>query len=133
VVYDHHGEDGCFCGAMDPGKKEVDYARAVPLTGKAGSITIHHVRAVHGSAPNTSDRDRRLLLFQFRAADAWPLLGFPEGIEAYDRLMVAGQPTLSPRLAPVPVRLPLPPASKQGSIYENQKGLKNRFFAAAAE
>jgi ectoine hydroxylase-related dioxygenase (phytanoyl-CoA dioxygenase family) len=133
VVYDHHGEDGCFCGAMDPGKKEVDYARAVPLTGKAGSITIHHVRAVHGSAPNTSDRDRRLLLFQFRAADAWPLLGFPEGIEAYDRLMVAGQPTLSPRLTPVPVRLPLPPASKQGSIYENQKGLKNRFFAAAAE
>ena len=72
-------------------------------------------------------------LFQFRAADAWPLLGFPEGIEAYDRLMVAGRPTLSPRLAPVPVRLPLPPASKQGSIYENQKGLKNRFFAAAAE
>ncbi|TCZ64045.1 phytanoyl-CoA dioxygenase family protein [Roseicella aquatilis] len=133
VVYDHHGEDGCFCGAMDPGKREVDYARAVPLTGRAGSITIHHVRAVHGSAPNTSNRDRRLLLFQFRAADAWPLLGFPEGIEAYDRLMVAGEPTLSPRLAPVPVRLPLPPAAKQGSIYENQKGLKNRFFAAAAE
>jgi phytanoyl-CoA hydroxylase len=105
----------------------------VPLTGKAGSITIHHVRAVHGSAPNTSDRDRRLLLFQFRAVDAWPLLGFPEGIEAYDRLMVAGQPTLLPRLAPVPVRLPLPPASKQGSIYENQKGLKNRYFAAAAQ
>jgi ectoine hydroxylase-related dioxygenase (phytanoyl-CoA dioxygenase family) len=133
VVYDHHGEDGCFCGAMDPGKKEVDYGAAVPLTGQAGSITIHHVRAVHGSAPNTSDRDRRLLLFQFRAADAWPLLGFPEGIEAYDRLMVAGKPSLSPRLAPVPVRLPLPPAGKQGSIYENQKGLKNRFFAAAAE
>jgi phytanoyl-CoA hydroxylase len=133
VVHDHHGEDGCFCGAMDPGKREVDYGAAVPLTGKAGSITVHHVRAVHGSAPNTSDRDRRLLLFQFRAADAWPLLGFPEGIEAYDRLMVAGTPTLSPRLAPVPVRLPLPPAAKQGSIYENQKGLKNRFFAAAAE
>ncbi|RAI54591.1 phytanoyl-CoA dioxygenase family protein [Roseicella frigidaeris] len=133
VVHDHHGEDGCFCGAMDPSKKEVDYGAAVPLTGKAGSITIHHVRAVHGSAPNTSNRDRRLLLFQFRAADAWPLLGFPEGIEAYDRLMVAGTPGLSPRLAPVPVRLPLPPAGKQGSIYENQKGLKNRFFAAAAE
>jgi ectoine hydroxylase-related dioxygenase (phytanoyl-CoA dioxygenase family) len=133
VVHDHHGEDGRFCGAMDPGKKEVDYAAAVPLTGRAGSITVHHVRAVHGSAPNTSNRDRRLLLFQFRAADAWPLLGFPEGMEAYDRLMVAGNPTLTPRLAAVPVKLPLPPAEKQGSIYENQKGLKNRFFAAAAE
>jgi ectoine hydroxylase-related dioxygenase (phytanoyl-CoA dioxygenase family) len=131
-VFDHHA-DGRFCGAMDPGKKEIDYAAAVPLTGRAGSITVHHVRAVHGSAPNLSNRDRRLLLFQFRAADAWPLLGFKDGIEAYDALMVAGSPSLSPRLKDVPVRLPLPPADLQGSIYENQKGLKNRFFAAAAE
>jgi len=131
-VYDHHAE-GRFCGAMDPTKREVDYASAVPLTGRAGSITVHHVRAVHGSAPNTSNKERRLMLFQFRAADAWPLLGFPQGIEAYDVLMVAGSPSLSPRLADVPVRLPLPPADLQGSIYENQKGLKNKFFAAAAE
>jgi ectoine hydroxylase-related dioxygenase (phytanoyl-CoA dioxygenase family) len=129
-VFDHHAE-GRFCGAMDPARREVDYDAAVPLTGKAGAITVHHVRAVHGSAPNHSNRDRRLLLFQFRAADAWPLLGFPGGIEAYDALMVAGSPGLEPRLAPVPVRLPLPPADLQGSIYENQKGLKNRFFAAA--
>jgi len=126
-VFDHHAE-GKFCGAMDPGKREVDYAAAVPLTGKAGSITVHHVRAVHGSAPNLSNRDRRLLLFQFRAADAWPLLGFPGGLEAYDALMVAGTPGIEPRLTPVPVRLPLPPADLQGSIYENQKALKNRFF-----
>ena len=134
-VFDHHAE-GKFCGAMDPSKREVDYAAAVPLTGRAGSITVHHVRAVHGSAPNLSNRDRRLLLFQFRAADAWPLLGFPGGLEAYDALMVSGTPGIEPRLAAVPVRLPLPPADLQGSIYENQKGLKNRFFevvGAAAE
>lgn len=130
-VYDHHA-DGRFCGAMDPSRREVDYSAAVPLTGKAGSITVHHVRAVHGSAPNRSAKERRLLLFQFRAADAWPLLGFPEGLEKYDELMVAGTPSIEPRLAPVPVRLPLPPADLQGSIYENQKGLKNRFFDAPA-
>ena len=126
-VFDHH-DDGRFCGAMDPARGDVDYARAVPLTGRAGSITVHHVRAVHGSAPNTSNRDRRLLLLQFRAADAWPLLGFPGGLEAYDALMVSGAPAIAPRLTSVPVRLPLPPADLQGSIYENQKGLKNRFF-----
>jgi len=131
-VFDHHAE-GAFCGAMDPTKRDVDYAQAVPLTGRAGSITVHHVRAVHGSAPNTSNQERRLLLFQYRAADAWPLLGFPDGIAAFDALMVSGAPTLAPRLADVPVRLPLPPAGKQGSIYENQKGLKHKFFAAAAE
>lgn len=128
-IFDHH-VDGKFCGAMDPARREVDYGAAVPLTGKAGSITVHHVRAVHGSAPNTSARDRRLLLFQFRAADAWPLLGFPPGLEAFDALMAAGSSaeSITPRLTPVPVRLPLPPADLAGSIYENQKGLKNRFF-----
>jgi len=129
-AFDHHC-DGRFCGAMDPTRNEIDYAEAIPLTGKAGSITIHHVRAVHGSAPNVSNKERRLLLLQYRAADAWPLLGFPGGLEAYDRLMVAGAPTIQPRLEPVPVRLPLPPADLQGSIYENQKGLKRRFFEVA--
>lgn len=131
-VFDHH-DGGRFCGAMDPSRGDVDYGAAVPLTGKAGSITIHHVRAVHGSAPNLSDRDRRLLLFQFRAADAWPLLGFKDGLEAFDALMAAGTPrSIEPRLTPVPVRLPLPPADLEGSIYENQKGLKNRFFDTVA-
>jgi phytanoyl-CoA hydroxylase len=125
-TFDHHA-DGVFCGAMDPENRDVDFGKAVALTGKAGSITVHHVRAVHGSAPNVSDRDRRLLLFQFRAADAWPILGFPAGIEAFDALMVAGQ-SQQPRLAPAPVRLPLPPATLQGSLYENQKGVKTRFF-----
>ena len=92
---------------------------------------MHHVRAVHGSAPNVSDRDRRLLLFQYRAADAWPLLGFPPGIEAFQELMVAGEHR-EPRLAPAPVRLPLPPATKQGSLYENQKGMRNRYFQTTA-
>lgn len=126
-IYDHHA-NGEFCGAMDPENHDVDYSKAIPLVGKAGSITVHHVRAIHGSAPNVSDRDRRLLLFQFRAADAWPILGFPGGIEKFNDLMVCGQ-RREPRLEHLPVRLPLPPATKQGSLYENQKGMKNRFFA----
>jgi phytanoyl-CoA hydroxylase len=129
-TFDHHTA-GVFCGAMNPENRDVDYGKAVALTGRAGSITVHHVRAVHGSAPNVSDRDRRLLLFQFRAADAWPILGFPGGIEKFESLMVAGR-SGQPRLAPAPIRLPLPPAAKQGSLYENQKGMKARFFAMEA-
>jgi phytanoyl-CoA hydroxylase len=125
-IFDHHA-GGIFCGAMDPHNHDVDFAKAIPLLGKAGSITIHHVRAVHGSAPNVSDHDRRLLLFQFRSADAWPLLGYAGGIAKFNELMVAGVP-LEPRLEHLPVRLPLPPATLQGSLYENQKGMKQRFF-----
>jgi hypothetical protein len=77
---------------------------------------------------NTSNKDRRLLLFQFRAADAWPFVLVPKDLAAWDALMVAGEPTLEPRTAEVPVRLPWPPADLQGSIYENQKALRNRYF-----
>jgi len=133
LVYDHHGPDGRFCGAIDPTRCDLDFTKAVPCLGKAGSITVHHVRAVHGSATNFSGRERRLLLFQYRAADAWPLLGFAGGIEKFDELLLAGSPTLAPRLAPVPVRLPLPPAEHQGSIYENQRATGRRFFETAAE
>src|SRR6266567_1262828 len=73
-VWDHHGPDGRFCGAMDPERSDLDLSRARPCLGKAGSVTVHHVRAVHGSATNFSGRERRFLLNQYRAADAWPLL-----------------------------------------------------------
>jgi phytanoyl-CoA hydroxylase len=130
-IHDHHGPDGCFCGAIDPAAAKLDLDKAKPCLGPAGSITIHHVRAVHGSATNFSGLERRFLLFQYRAADAWPLLGFKDGIEKFDELLLAGEPTLHPRLTSVPVRLPLPPAANQGSIYENQRTTGRRYFATA--
>ena len=126
-IYDHH-VDGYFCGAMDPANCGIDFSKAVSLTGPAGSMTFHHVRTVHGSALNHSNRPRRLLLYQYRAVDAWPLVQKIDDIGAYDEMIVAGESTLEPRLEAVPVRLPLPPATHQGSIYENQRTLKHRFF-----
>ena len=132
-IHDHHGPDGRFCGAIDPEAGGLDLSQAVPCLGKAGSITVHHVRAVHGSATNFSGKSRRFLLFQYRAADAWPLLGLKEGIAKFDEQLLVGEPSLAPRLAPVPVRMPLPPAEYQGSIYENQRATGRRFFETAAE
>jgi ectoine hydroxylase-related dioxygenase (phytanoyl-CoA dioxygenase family) len=130
-IHDHHGPNGRFCGAMDPEKCDIDLSRAHPCLGKAGSITVHHVRAVHGSATNFSGRPRRFLLYQYRAADAWPLLGLKEGIEKFNQQLIVGENSLSPRLAPVPVRMPLPPAEHQGSIYENQRASGARYFETA--
>jgi ectoine hydroxylase-related dioxygenase (phytanoyl-CoA dioxygenase family) len=130
-ILDHH-VDGMFCGAIDPSTAGVDFSKAVALTGKAGSMTIHHVRMVHGSALNTSDRPRRLLLFQYTAVDAFPLLGIPDW-EQFNANIVTGRPTMEPRLTSVPVRFPLPAASFAGSIYENQRTLGNRYFAVYEE
>jgi phytanoyl-CoA hydroxylase len=130
-VYDHHHE-GFFAGAIDPARSGLDVARAVPVTGTAGSISLHHVRTVHGSRDNVSDRDRPLLLLGYCAADAWPLIGSSFGsLESFDARMVRGRPTIEPRLRDVPVRMPYPPAPHQGSIFENQRLVKGRSFVAA--
>lgn len=130
-VWSHHGEDGRFCGSIDPADIADEIARAVPLTGRGGSMSFHHVRALHGSALNTSERPRNLLLYEVAAADAWPLLRFTT-LEEFDSRMLAGKSTITPRLAPVPVRMPLPPALHQGSIYENQLGTARNYFRKAA-
>ncbi len=128
-IFDHHA-DGVFCGAIDPGAIASEIPKAVTLTGRAGSMSFHHVRALHGSALNTSNRRRQLLLYEVAAADAWPLRGVAS-LEEFDALMIAGSPTIAPRVTPVPVRMPLPPARNQGSIYENQTAARSRYFATA--
>src|SRR5215470_6851688 len=112
---------------MDPELKTAGYEKAVPLTGEAGAMTIHHARLVHGSALNTSAKPRRLLLHEYAAADAWPLMGVAN-FDEFNGRMVLGRPTIEPRIVPAPVRMPLPPAPFQGSIYENQKAAAKRFF-----
>ena len=83
---------------MDPDRREVDYATAVALTGPAGSITIHHARTVHGSATNTSGKPRRLLLHQYRAADAWPLMAFQQDFDDFRSKLLCGEDTIEPRM-----------------------------------
>jgi ectoine hydroxylase-related dioxygenase (phytanoyl-CoA dioxygenase family) len=130
-TWDHHA-DGRFCGALNPAACELDFRAAVPLTAPAGSMTIHHARLVHGSALNRSNRQRRLLLHEYTAADAWPLLGVAN-FDEFNSRMVLGNPTVEPRIVPAPVRMPLPAADHQGSIYENQRGTTRRYFETHEE
>ena len=130
-VWSHHGDDGHFAGLIDPDLVKSEIDRAVPCMGRAGSMSFHHVRALHGSATNTSDRPRNLLLYEVAASDAWPLMGVKDFDEFNSRLL-AGGPVLAPRMTDVPVRLPLPPAKRQGSIYETQSASKKSYFTRAA-
>ena len=131
-IYDHHAK-GHFVGGIDPASSGIDFSKAVMCTGKAGSITVHHVRLLHGSSANVSGKPRRFLLHQYRAADAWPLIHPPTAWEPWTAQLVSGTDTLEPRMTAVPVRLPYPAAPNQGSIYENQRDLGTRFFKEAEE
>ena len=139
-VLDHNNKQGVFCGAIDPDDPEFHADKAVTLTGKAGSMTVHHARTLHGSAPNRSDRARLILFYECLAADAWPLagatsyfhrLGAQEFLADLAARTIIGKPSLAPRMEAVPVRLPLPPAPDAGSIFKTQKsaGAKTAFAA----
>lgn len=126
-ILDHHLE-GQFVGAVT--EKGFTDSGAQKIEVKAGGISIHHVRVLHGSLPNLSPNARRLLLFQYCASDAWPLRGVDW--DEYTSSHVCGQPTNQPRLTNVPVRIPLPRPVKAGSIYETQSVLGSSTFKRAA-
>lgn len=137
-ILSHQSADGVFCGAVDPSDPDFHADKAVSITGKAGSMSIHHARTLHGSAPNVSDRARLMLFYECCAADAWPLMGGSAYIQRLsqqeqwqdlsDRVII-GAPVLEPRMKTVPVRLPYPPAADVSSIFQVQKsgGAKSAF------
>ncbi|MBD3678762.1 MAG: phytanoyl-CoA dioxygenase family protein [Rhodobacteraceae bacterium] len=139
-ILSHHA-NGVFCGAIDPDDPLFEADKAVTLTGKAGNMTVHHARVLHGSAPNLSDRNRMILFYECHAADAWPLLGAPSYIhqlgqralwdDLQDRL-ITGKLCLTPRIEIVPVSIPLPPAPDASSIFKSQQsgGAKSAFAKA---
>lgn len=126
-ILDHH-LDGRFVGAVTDESFEDSAAEKIEV--KAGGISIHHVRVMHGSLPNLSLNPRRLLLFQYCASDAWPLAGVDW--DDYVNSHVCGTPTNQPRLTDVPVRIPLPRPVKAGSIYETQSVLGSSTFKSVA-
>ena len=123
-IYSHH-QEGIFVGAVTDAA--FDLAAAAPIELRAGGISIHHARALHASAPNVSDRARRLLLFQYCSGDSWPLLGMDWA--AYRASFVRGAPANRPRLENIPTYIPLPTGEREGSIYEIQTMLKEKAMA----
>lgn len=128
-VLNHH-HNGVFAGAVSPDDDELDLSQAITLTGKAGDMSIHHARTLHGSAPNVSAHSRMMLFYECHAGDAWPLTGANSYFhrlsqkdmweDLQDRIL-CGEVSLTPRIESNPVRLSLPPAPIGGSIFRTQK------------
>lgn len=130
-AFDHH-VDGYFAGTMSLAAAGLDARDAVRVMAPAGAISIHHVRIVHGSDLNRSDRDRAVLFYEITAADAFPVASAVSGyttLEAFDRQMLCGKSTVAPRVEAVPVRIPEPQPPTRGSIYEIQKQSAAKGFA----
>ena len=125
-LYNHHNKENFFIGKIDLKKNKIGINKSVSITGTAGTVVFFHCRSVHGSGHNHMDSSRPLILFGYRACDAWPLINdgnpHPEvDLENYDKNIIVGKKSIKPRLTKVPTIIPLPKKKHYVSIYELQK------------
>ena len=123
-VYDHYNRDGNWCGFIDDADVEgIDLGRARYLKGPAGSVTVHHCRAVHGSMPNMHPtRARPFLLFAYSAANCLPLM--PHNQQSrYDGAIVRGRHPDYPLFEGEPCKLPPMRSKMSRSIFQAQQGM----------
>jgi len=80
--------------------------RAVPLVGKAGSVTVHHARTVHGSPDNNSPNPHPLL-------HTIP--------SRYHGQLVRGRRPQWIELEPGPIVLPPEASARPGGIFAAQQ------------
>ena len=130
-IHDHHGPNGRFCGAMDPETCDIDLSRRVPCSARPGrSPSITSARC---TARRRTSRAARAAFCCTSTAPPMPghCSASRKASTKFNEQLIVGEPSLAPRLAPVPVRMPLPPAEHQGSIYENQRASGRRYFETA--
>lgn len=125
-----HSENGVFVGAVAAGSFELEDAE--PLVLEPGDISLHHVRLLHGSGPNRTDSQRRLLLQGYAAADAWPIMAQhqPSDWPEWDERLLRGEPTTQARLDGSPVRIPLPVTAALG-LFDTQRLMSASHFPDA--
>ena len=125
-IYNHHNKNNYFVGKIDTKNNKIGFKNAISITGTAGTVVFFHCRSIHGSGHNKMNTSRPLILFGYRACDAWPLIndGNPhpeENLENYNKNIIVGKKTIKPRMTTVPTIIPLPKKKHYVSIYELQK------------
>ena len=72
-IYNHHNKNKEFVGKIC---EKVTLKNKTSLIGKAGTVTFHHVRTVHGSGLNLKNSKRPLMLFGYTNNDAFSYILF---------------------------------------------------------
>ena len=71
--FDHHTDDGIFAGMITEDVESGKYGHIANCEGPAGSVVLMHCITPHSSLPNRSDKPRGTLIFEYRAADSFPI------------------------------------------------------------
>lgn len=79
-----HSKEGVFVGRITEPIPRADLPEPVACEAAAGSMILMHCMTPHSSLPNRSDRPRQTVIFEYRAADAYPIY-FADRLVANER------------------------------------------------
>jgi phytanoyl-CoA hydroxylase len=104
----HHTSDGMFAGMIT--EEISQYGEPVSLEAPAGSVIFMHCLTPHSSLPNRSSQPRRTLIFEYRAADAYPIYHSTQLVEG-EKLtrQVRGERSRYARFGGPPAAIPFMP------------------------
>jgi ectoine hydroxylase len=121
-LYNQYNDEGQWTGCLnEEDSRRFDPEQAAYLPGPAGSVTIHHCRAIHGSKPNHSDVGRPLLLNIYSSADAFTYTANPLP-SRYEGAIVRGKPALWAHHDERPCLVPPDWSGGYTSLYAMQQG-----------
>jgi ectoine hydroxylase-related dioxygenase (phytanoyl-CoA dioxygenase family) len=122
---DHFGPDGAFAGMITEEIDEERFGKPRPLPAPAGSVIFMHCMLPHSSLPNRSRFPRRTLIFEYRAADSFPIYyGEMTGFAESKQRPLRGQPARFARFGgPPPL---IPNVTEYRSLYELQERTKDQ-------
>jgi len=122
--FDHRMKDGTFAGMITEEVADGRFGKTVSLAAPAGSVIFMHCITPHSSLPNRSSKARRTLIYEYRAADSFPIFFGPyvTNLEKGSHLL-RGKPANYARFAgPAPMIPKMPGDAK--SLYTLQAEAK---------
>ena len=127
--FNHALPDGRFAGMITEDVGSGRFGTPISLAAPAGSAIFMHCITPHCSLPNRSQHGRRTLIFEYRAADSFPIY-FSEmtAVAESKYRLLRGRPATHARLAgPSPL---VPRVGKFASLYELQAKSKESMVGA---
>lgn len=124
----HSTKEGNFAGMVTEKISKAEHGVPVPLEGKAGTVIFMHCMLPHSSLPNKSEKDRGTLIFEYRAADSFPIFfGELVSLNESKARQVRGNPASFARFGKISPMIPKL-KGKISSLYDLQSQAKNKII-----
>lgn len=121
-IYDHFNDKDEWAGALnDTDEAGLPMETAGYMSGRAGTITVHNIRTVHGSMPNNSPRMRPLLINAYASADAFSLTPYPGSACPQNETLIRGKRSRWARFDQEECRMPPDWSGGYSSIFALQQ------------